>query len=173
MKKCAYCGQENPDDATVCMIDQQPLAPEDKTPRSSKLSHEDVRAHMAARPRAVKLAVGLLAFSSFLDFVRLTVNYHSYLSRHLDFCFSMVFTYCFVSLLLYFVFRGKNWARWVLVCMLFLGSFSPFLSRQQFHWGFYFYMLFDIVVVAALFQRSANEWFAKPKKASGQLLPTA
>jgi hypothetical protein len=27
MKKCTYCGQEYPDDATVCAIDQQPLAP--------------------------------------------------------------------------------------------------------------------------------------------------
>ena len=27
MKKCAYCGQEYPDDATVCAVDQQPLAP--------------------------------------------------------------------------------------------------------------------------------------------------
>ncbi|HXS67216.1 MAG TPA: hypothetical protein VN761_00135 [Candidatus Polarisedimenticolia bacterium] len=25
MKKCTYCGQEYPDDATVCAIDQQPL----------------------------------------------------------------------------------------------------------------------------------------------------
>jgi hypothetical protein len=32
MKKCAYCGKEYPDDATICAIDQTPLTPDGQPP---------------------------------------------------------------------------------------------------------------------------------------------
>lgn len=171
MKKCPYCGKENPDDATVCALDQQPLDPVPKAPAPRKLSSEEIRAHLATRPLAVKFAVGLLAFGAGLDLIRIIIKYHSYFSRHINFSFSMIWTNCFVTLLLYCVFCGKNWARWVLVGILLL-SMVPFSSVHQLHWESYFYLAINAAAITALFKRASNEWFTKLKKVRMQLLPS-
>jgi hypothetical protein len=50
MKKCAYCGKDYPDDATVCAIDQTPLTAAGQTPSAAA-------APKTSAPPAVKPAL--------------------------------------------------------------------------------------------------------------------
>jgi len=169
MKRCVYCGKEYPDDVTVCPVDQRPVKSEsrlvpslDKTAKKHR-SGLEIRSHLAARPAAVKLAVGLLAFSSVMEVIRQLVAYHPQPSRDLHFIFSAVWATAVSLLILYFVFQGKNWARWLTLCMIILGTIWPFPSRYLLHFAFYIQVLIDCIAVVALFQRASSDWFKKAK----------
>jgi hypothetical protein len=168
MKSCPYCGKEYPDDATVCLIDQQSLVSDAPAGFSPEQFRIDMRAHLAARPPQVKLAVGLLAASLAVDSLRelLEIAIHRWRpSRYPDFYFRTVFAFVLSWLFLYLIFRGKNWARWVTLCLIVLGTVSPFLPRYRVHWEFYFYWVIDVVAVILLFQRPSSQWFTKSKYA--------
>jgi hypothetical protein len=64
MKKCTYCGQEYPDNATVCAIDRQPLAPLGQsapTPDQPKASVTPaVKPPMMVRLRTLHLYLGCI-----------------------------------------------------------------------------------------------------------------
>jgi hypothetical protein len=174
MKSCPYCGKENPDDATVCAIDQKPLDPEMPLP-SPKSSRADVLAHLAARPFAVKFAVGALAFGGALDFVQDIARYQSRLFRYPNFQYpdsfylSTVYTYGIVALFLYLIYRGKNWARWVVLCSIIFGTIAaPFIFIGRLPWSFYFHSLINLIAIIALIQRSSNEWYRGSKKILSQ-----
>jgi hypothetical protein len=56
MKKCSYCGAENPDDAVVCAIDQTPFTAE------SPATFADAASWTPHSPLALALTSGLAAF---------------------------------------------------------------------------------------------------------------
>ena len=158
MKICSYCGKENPDDAVVCLIDLTRLAPDVpvKSWRVNTVVDE------AARPFAVKFAVSLLAFCEVLDLVRDIVRHlsHPYFHRSSDFYLWSIYIYGIGALLLYCIYRGKNWARWVLLYAIGLGAVVPlFVWIGPLHWNYYFHLLIDAMVAVALFQHSSNEWY--------------
>ena len=69
--------------------------------------------------------------------------------------------------LLWFIFRGRDWARWVLVALFFLGfTFRLPQLIQQFHehsvgWvlAYRWHSLVEAVALAVLFLPSSNRWF--------------
>ncbi len=165
MKTCPYCGTEYPDDATVCSIDRQSLDPE----VSRKPSRAEFLAHMAARPFEVKFGANLLVCSLIFSFVQTLVGHQWYLYHHHDsrsssFYFLIIWIYSISSLILYCIYRGRNWARWLLLCSLIWGIVAPFILIGLFHWDYYFKWLIDAIAVVALFQRPSNEWYKGSKK---------
>jgi hypothetical protein len=176
MKRCGYCGKEHPDDAVVCAVDQQPFpsnAPLSSAPERVPI---DMQAYLAARPRQVKLAVGILALNLAFDFIRIFIPIAMYRlspSRHLHFYLITVFTFVMSGLLIYFIFLGKNWARWVMLSLMILGSASLFLPHNQMNWQSYAYFVIDILVLYLLFQRPSHQWFMKPKFLTENPLPAA
>jgi hypothetical protein len=162
-----------------CAVDQQPLTSDGRpVPSPSKAAEKhrsdlEVRAHLAARPTAVKLAVGLLAFSAAIDVIRQIVAYHPHLSRDPEFYFSSVFAIGMPLTILYFVFRGKNWARWLTISMIVLGTILPIPLHYHVHLSFYIYTLLNFIAAAALFESSSNAWFASSKKATVDSAPAS
>ena len=166
MKSCPYCGNENPDDATVCVIDGQPPVPEQPT-----IAPTDAVVRMTARPFTVKFAVGLLAFGWILDLALVIFQYQLHGARSRHFYSFTAYIFGIVAVFLYLVFRGKNWARWVVVCSMILGIFAgPFVRIGPPHWSTYFFTFIDIVAVVALFLRSSNEWYKGTKTVSPPVL---
>jgi hypothetical protein len=166
MKICPYCGKENSDEAKVCVIDQQPLAPEPQAIRAPKPSREDVQRHLAARPLEVEFGVGLLAVGMAITFLKDFVIdiYRFNPFRYPGFYISLTFAFALYLVLFYFVFRGRNWARWVTVILIALSFLcSPFLFHSHMSLMSCFYLLLDVVAMVALFRRPSNEWFAKAK----------
>jgi hypothetical protein len=176
MKRCPCCGQENPDDATVCVIDQKPLDPDAPVKFSRpKPSRHDIRAHLIARPREVKSAVVLLAGSQAVDLVHSLLKYHPVPSRSPGFYLNTAFEFGIPAFLLYFIFRGKNWARWVarfLTAVGFVTTSSRGLILFR-HWEEYFYLLIDIGALVLLFKRPSNERYTEPKSISSQPAPAS
>ena len=178
VKTCPYCGQEYPDDATVCSIDLQSLDPEPpaKSSRAEILAKRaETSAHMAARPFAVKFAVCLLAFGEVFGLVQNIFGYQSHLHRFSNFQypdFSTVCVYGIMAVFLYFVYRGKNWARWVVFSAVFWGTFALiFMLTGSLHWDFYFHLLIETIAIVALFQRPSNEWYKGSKKILSEPVP--
>jgi hypothetical protein len=165
MKKCPYCGKEYPDDTMVCPTDRQPLASDAAPSPPAKRFPIDMRAHFATRPREVKVAVGLLGAGLALDTIMVLLGiavYHPP-SRNPDFYFTTAFNFVAAWLLLYFVFRGKNWARWLTLCLIVLGIVWPFPPHHRLTLRFYLYSLIDIAAIVLLFQRPTGKWYTKSK----------
>lgn len=78
-----------------------------------------------------------------------------------------------IFLPLWFIFRGKNWARWVLVVLTFLGFVFrlPQLIRElgehSLGWvaAHRYYILIEAVVMILLFLPSSNRWFRADRDA--------
>jgi hypothetical protein len=176
MKQCSYCGKEYPDDATVCPMDRQPLVSDVEPSPSPERLVIDMQAHFAARPLQVKVAAGLLgeglAFDTIKALLRIAVH-HPSPSLYPAFYFNIAVTYVVTWILLYFVFRGKNWARWLVLCSIVLGILSPLFPHYRVNLGFYLYSLLDIVAVFLLFQRPSGEWFTKSKYLSENSQPAS
>jgi hypothetical protein len=167
MKRCTYCGKEYPDDVAACPLDQHPVTPDGREVTLPKKPRSDNREHLASRPAAVKFAVSLLAFAVVLDLALTIFKYQSNGARTRDFYPTAVFAFGTVAILLYLVFRGKNWARWVVACSISLGILiGPFRRIGPPHWEAYFFTFIDILAVVALFQSSANDWYRGTNKAS-------
>jgi hypothetical protein len=165
MKLCVYCGKEYPDDATECPVDQQPVTSDGRpvpAPKKAAKKHRsdlEIRAHLAARPRTVKFGVGFLALDTVIGVIRGITAYHPDLSSDPEFYFSTIFTFVMPLIILYFIFQGKNWARWLTVSLLVLGTIAPIPLHYRVHLSFYISTLLDFVAAAVLFERSSNEWF--------------
>lgn len=180
MKRCSYCGAENPDDATVCLIDQRPLSPETPVPHAKPLrakrprakpSRSEMLAHMASRPWEVTFAITLMVLDLIFSIIQEAIHwwpYHRYLNfRHPDsICYFIGFV-CVYGIYVFLyncIYRGKNWVRWLMSCLLLLAIISiPFIFHGGLHWDFYLHSLIELIAIAALFQRPSNEWFKGPK----------
>ena len=120
----------------------------------------NITTHRGARPLAVKIAVGLLAASCGIDLVLKTIWYHSHHSDDSDFYVSLAVVFTILSLLLYFLFRGRNWARWVVLFMFIIGIILSLVLHVQRHSGLYFiYLLMNTVAIVALFRSPSSQWF--------------
>jgi len=162
MKRCTYCGKEYPEDVTICSLDQNPVTLEGKAPPLPKPPRFDNREHLASRPFTVKLGVGLLAFDLALDMVLLAFKYGA---RIRDTNPAIVFSFAFSAVIIYLVFRGKNWARWLVGCLIIVSYLSsPFVRHGPPNWDSYFSPFVNLVAVVALFQRSANDWYRRTKR---------
>jgi len=181
VKTCPYCGQEYPDDATVCSIDRQSLDPKTPTkpsPAEILAKRAETSAHMAARPFTVTFAVQLLAadmvFILIQDIVRHLWYVHRFPNFHhwINFYFPTTLGCGLWTLFIYFIYRGKNWARWFLSCVIVVWAIAaPFMLIGPLHWDFYFQMLLDGFAVVALFQRESNEWYKGAKKIVSESAP--
>lgn len=121
----------------------------------------DISGHRGSRPLAVKISVCLLAVSGGTDLVRQIAWYRAHPSGDPGFYFSLVLVIVFLSVLLFFLFRGHNWARWLVVIDIVLGVILSLVVRhghQQVVWYFAF-TLINTVAVLALFLPPSNQWF--------------
>lgn len=179
MKRCSYCGAENPDDATACRIDQQPFEPERivtaakplrPKPVRVKRSRAEIRAHLAARPLTVKLGVALLVISEVAYFVQAALGRYSSQSGNFDTylitAITFAFRFCLPPLVIYFAFRGHNWARWTLLFAIVLGLITePWnFSNLRLDSGICLYSIVDIASMVLLFQRASSQWYKGRKK---------
>jgi hypothetical protein len=66
-----------------------------------------------------------------------------------------------LSVLLCFLFRGHNWARWLVVLDIVVGTTQSlaFPHRYQLGWYFASTTLINTAAVVALFSRPSNQWF--------------
>jgi hypothetical protein len=120
----------------------------------------NITTHRGSRPLAVKIAVGFLAASGGTDLVLRTIWHHSHHSDDSDFYVSLAVVFIILSLLLYFLFRGHNWARWVVLSTLVVGTILSLVPHFQRHSGLYFlYLLMNTVAIVALFRRPSGQWF--------------
>jgi hypothetical protein len=122
-----------------------------------------------ARPVAVKLALILLALDCGVALVIDAINIQS--GQYGVFASWLIEDIVFFFLL-WCVFCGKNWARWVVAVWIVLSEvcISP-LAWVRYHqtfstleavW-FWFGWLLDIIGVIALFLPSSNRWFREYK----------
>lgn len=127
----------------------------------------DNNTHRISRPLAVKLALAILVVH--LGSLEVLDAVHGKWDSFLFYIkIGMMVAMLFVPL--WFVFRGKNWARWLLVglgiaelCLIF-GFVLPRLSSQHAlttSWivSTCFHNSIDFIAVAALFLPSSNRWF--------------
>jgi len=114
----------------------------------------------------VKIGIGFLAFSTLVDFVWEIVVNCLHPSRDPWFYFLFVWTFSFTALVLYFAFRGKNWARWLIVFAIILGTIDVFRPNHRLSGIFNFYALMEFIGVIALFLHASNEWYRGTKKVS-------
>ena len=176
MKTCPYCGKENPDDATLCAIDGQSLDPDlpSTEPPVSRPPRAKRVVDLSARPLAVKFGLSLLALEQVVGFVMGITSYelhfHGYSKFwYNSFWYETIFSFSFEALLLFFAYRGKNWARWVILSVLIFGAVSILWGpKVALHWDFYFFSLIEVVALAALFEPSANKWYKGSKIISGE-----
>ena len=119
----------------------------------------NITAHNGPRPLAVKIAVVLLAASGGTDLLLRTLWHQRNPSKDPDFYFSLAVVFITMSVFIYFLFRGHNWARWVTLFMVAVGTLLS-LSPHYGHSGLYFfYTLMNAVAVVELFRRPSSQWF--------------
>lgn len=121
----------------------------------------NITAHQHSRPLTVKIAVCLLVVSAGTDFVLRALRYQSHPSDQPGFYFSLVVVAIILSVLLYFLFRGYNWARWLVLLDIVVGTIQALAFPHRYHLGWYFASttLINTAVVVALFVRPSNQWF--------------
>jgi hypothetical protein len=132
------------------------------------------------RPMAVKLALILLALDCgvalVIDVVNFQLSYRKPFIEATGMSWAMLGSWLMEDILffvlLWCVFRGKNWARWVVAVWIVLSEIciSPLVwvrDHQMFStleavW-FWVSWLLDIIGVIALFHSSSNRWFREHK----------
>jgi hypothetical protein len=121
-------------------------------------------AHRGARPVAVKFAFILLALNTSLGFTMSLI----YIPRGNLFLEVSSIGFLIIYVIpLWFLFLGKNWARWLVVILTFCGICHSFFFWVWHHQTFsvfetvWFWLvnLSDIITVIALFHPSSNRWF--------------
>ena len=119
-----------------------------------------------SRPLVVTLAVIFLAIVCAIGLTRQILGARSYDFRvHVEFAT----TFLLEAVVCWFIFRGKNWARWALVAVFVLGAgltLPRFIARVQ-HisplrtGNFLVGMIADLIVLFALFHPSSSRWFGR------------
>jgi len=89
----------------------------------------DIIAQINARPMAVKLALGILAFDQGVAFVMNVVDFQA---SHYVMFGSWLIEDIFLFVVLWCAFRGKNWARWLMVVWTVLFDICISLLLYQF-----------------------------------------
>ena len=158
MKSCGYCGRENQDDATHCIECGTlefvgPLLP--LASSQQKVEPVDEVLDQSPRPSAVKLAIVLLVIGCATDLVLTTVRYHS---TYPHFYFLLAWTFTVEAVLLWFLYLGRNWTRWVALFAVVL-SVIPHVQRHSV--AYFIYLLVDVIALIALFRRSSSQWFRR------------
>lgn len=135
------------------------------------VKHMDLSPHRSSRPLAVNLAVVLLLVnvgaSVALDALRAEWNTP----------FVYVKFTCMLLMLalpLWFIWRGKNWARWLLVafafgglCLSFPGLMQHLRARSCSWLGSYCWRnLIDVIALVGLFHPSSTRWFREATNAN-------
>jgi hypothetical protein len=116
------------------------------------------------RPPAVTLAVVTLAVIIAISLVRRIVRVQAH---DLHFYFVLAVVFLLGTANLWFILRGRNWARWLLLASFFLGAafkVPEFIQRVQsysalqisLHIGA---LVIELMVLFALFHPSASRWF--------------
>jgi hypothetical protein len=161
MKKCTYCGKEYPDDAAVCPTDQQPL---------EILVHRSLGEAVidpTIRPVQVKRALLLWAIGAALNLVSwITQTNWSDWVMYPTFAIIVALS----LLLLWLVYRGKNWVRWFLLVfiifrvLMLLGALhrEGVVSGLQVVWTGSTAAC-QVVAVCLLFSRASRAWFRASK----------
>jgi len=177
MKICPYCGKENPDDATVCSVDQTRLGPDVPEEPQRAPSRPKTVIDLAARPFTVILAVQLLAAETIFGLVQEIMIYRRYFHHFPNFHYPGFYlplagSYGVCALFLYSIYRGKNWARWIASCVIIFGAIAaPFMQIGHLPWIFYFNTLICMTAIVALFQHSSNAWYKGSKQILGEPAP--
>jgi len=120
--------------------------------------------HRGARPVAVKLALILLAFDFAVVFM-MNLIYAEWGNVFSDVSFAVLLI--FNGLPLWFLFHGKNWARWFVAIVTVIEVGLSFWLWSRHHQTFsnmatvWFWLdsLLSIIIVIALFHASSNRWF--------------
>ncbi|HWD93263.1 MAG TPA: hypothetical protein VG938_13040 [Verrucomicrobiae bacterium] len=134
----------------------------------------DLQAHLAARPPLVNVACLLLGVAPFCDSIDVLLRIafqRPNFSQLPEYYLSSIFTIIVAWLLLYFVFRGKNWARWLELCLTVLVIVFAFALNEM-NAELDINLLIDIVAIFLLFRRSSTEWFTKSKYADENSEPS-
>jgi RsiW-degrading membrane proteinase PrsW (M82 family) len=123
----------------------------------------DNSTRQSSRPVAVTIAVVLLSVTAATGIIKMAVGAH--LDNPLTYVVLAVILGV-LSLMIWLIFRGKNWARWVFIVLFALGLvLSPrSIQRLQAHSTFdvVFYciqMLLQLGAAVALCLRPARQWF--------------
>jgi hypothetical protein len=124
----------------------------------------DITAHSTARPTTVKFALVFLALTTGVALV-LSVIYAQWSNYAADISFGGFFILYVIPL--WFIFHGKNWARWFVAVLIFGGiCYSPFLwvrdhQTISIFWAVWFWLsdLLDVATLILLFHPSSNRWF--------------
>lgn len=124
-----------------------------------------------SRPRVVTLAVVFLAVVFAAGLARKILEAQSY---DLRFYVGFVVTFLLEAVTGWFIFRGKNWARWVLIGVFVLGvafTFPEFIQQVQ-HYSvlqsgrYLIGVIGDLIILFALFHPSASRWFREDTHAA-------
>ena len=124
----------------------------------------DITIYQKPRPLAVTLGLALFVANQapnlVLDAIR--GNWHS-----LYFYIILVVLLAVLFVPVWLIFRGNNWARWLLVAIFFVGfcaHLRSFINSHSSHSASWIALDFlkpfvDIVALTALFLPSSNRWF--------------
>ena len=127
----------------------------------------DSTAHRRSRPRTVTLAVILLALGMTIRFV------HIFAGAHVDqpaACIVLALIVSLPYLVIWFISRGKNWARWIFLVVFGLAlcsltaSVQRLLAQPVLDIAVYsVQVLLCFIAAAALLSHSSAEWFRELK----------
>jgi hypothetical protein len=119
--------------------------------------------HQSLRPVTVTIAVVLLSVSAPIGVIKVAVG------AHLDNPLTYVVLAVILgvsALMIWLIFRGKNWARWVFIVLFALGLLllPRSIQRLQTHSNFdvvvyCVQLLLQLVAAVALCLRPARQWF--------------
>jgi hypothetical protein len=126
--------------------------------------------NQSSRPAAVIVAVVMLSLSALIATIKIAVGAH--LDKPLTYVVLAVIL-GIPALMIWLIYRGKNWARWVFIVMFALGllflpsSIQTLQTHSSFDLAIYcVQLLLQLVAAVALCLRPARLWFGGGANAS-------
>lgn len=124
------------------------------------------QAHPNSRPLAVTFAVGLLSLSTAIAIIDMAVT--APWNDPLPTCLMFAFIGGVAALFIWFIFQGKNWARWVFLVVFALGLLLSPLSVQRLQGHpaadvviYWVQLILQLIAATALVLRPARQWFGR------------